>query len=131
MNGRDKPDHDEKAGLLGFRLEVHRLAVDAVAQAGGRRAVREDMAEMAAAIGAMDLDAVHAVAAILRGADSALKRLVEARPAGAALEFLAGLEQLLVATGAGEGAGALLVVERAGAGALGAVPCLLYTSRCV
>src|SRR5262249_56087380 len=43
------------------------------------------------------------------------------RPAGAALELLLGHEQRLAAARAAEGTGALLVVERAAAGGLGAV----------
>src|SRR4051794_3562135 len=86
-----------------------------------RRAVLEHVAEMAAAAAAMDLGADHAVAAVGRGFDRARNRIVEARPAGAALELLLGCEQLLPAPRAGKRAGALLVVQRAGAGPLGAV----------
>src|SRR6478735_2342393 len=76
---------------------------------------------MAAAIGAMHLGADHAELAVFAGLDRAFQRLVEARPARTALELLAGFEQLLAAAGAGEGAGALLEVERAGAGPLRAM----------
>src|SRR5947208_1120188 len=55
-------------GLL-RRLELHRHAVHAVAQAGGRRAVGEDVAEVAAAAGAVDLGAGLEEAAVDRGAD--------------------------------------------------------------
>src|SRR5712691_10528659 len=89
---------------------------------GWRRPVIEDMAEMAAAPDAMHLGARHPVAAIGRGLDRALLRVVEARPAGAALELLLRHEQRLAASRAGEGAGAFLVVERATPGRLGAVP---------
>src|SRR5262249_38462246 len=88
---------------------------------GRRRAVLEDVAEMAAAAAAMHLGAGHAVAVVGQGFDRALLRIVEARPAGAALEFLLRGEQRLPAAGAGEGAGALLMVERAAARRLGAV----------
>ena len=54
-----------------LRLEIHRHAVDAVAQAGRRRAVVEDVAEMAAAAAAMHLGAHHAVAAVLRWSSTA------------------------------------------------------------
>ena len=50
--------------LLG-RREMHRHAVDAVAIAGRRRAVREHVAEMAAAAAAVHLGAHHEVAAIV------------------------------------------------------------------
>ena len=54
-----------------LRLEIHRHAVDAVAQAGRRRAVGKHVTEMAAAAAAMHLGADHAVAAVLRGLDRA------------------------------------------------------------
>ena len=56
------------------RLEVERQRVDAVAQAGGLRAVGEDVAEVAAAAGAGDLDAAHAVADVLVGGDVGRRR---------------------------------------------------------
>src|SRR5215218_7728012 len=110
-----------RLGTPSLRLEVHGDAVDAVAQMRRRRAVLEHMAEMAAAAAAMHLGADHAVAAVGRGLDRARDRVVEARPAGTALELLLGCEQFLPAPRAGERAGALLVIERAGAGTLGAV----------
>src|SRR5262245_48383862 len=63
--------------LSSFRLEVHRYAVDAVAQPGRRRAVREYVAEMAAAAAAMHLGADHAVAPVDRVLDRARLRIVE------------------------------------------------------
>src|SRR5262245_33646997 len=107
--------------LPSLRLEVHGDAIDAVAQVRRRRAVLEYVAEMAAAAAAMHLGAHHAVAAVLGALHRARDRIVEARPAGAALELLLGDEQRLAAARAGEGAGALLVIERAAAGGLGAV----------
>src|SRR5262245_53966259 len=104
-----------------FGLEIHRHAVDAIAQSGRRRTVREDMAEVAAAPAALHLGADHAVGAVLQLLDRAGLRIVEARPAGAAFELLLRLEQRLPAPRAGEGAGALLVVERTAARPLGAV----------
>src|SRR3954471_22394678 len=104
-----------------LRLEVHGDAVDAVAQVRRRRAVLEHVTEVAAAAAAVHLGADHAVAAVGRGLDRARNRIVEARPAGAALELLLRCEQLLPAAHAGERAGALLVIERAAAGTLGAV----------
>src|SRR4051794_28203279 len=86
-----------------------------------RRTILEHVAEMAAAAAAMHLGADHAVGAVGRGLDRARNRIVEARPAGAALELLLRCEQLLSAPRAGERAGPFLVVERAGAGTLGAV----------
>src|SRR4029450_6324457 len=86
-----------------------------------RGPVLEHVPEMAAAPAAMHLGAHHAIAAIGRGFDRALNRIVEARPAGAALELLLRHEQRLAAPGAGERAGTFLVVERAAAGRFGPV----------
>src|SRR5271165_2380267 len=69
----------------------------------------------------MHLRARHAPASVDRRLDRALHRRVEARPAGAALEFGLALEQRLAAAGAGEYAGTLLVVESAAARPFGAV----------
>ena len=95
--------------------------VDAVAQAGRLRPVVEDVAEMAAAAAAMHFGAQHAEGAVLGLADRVFERLVEARPAGAALEFRLGGEQRQVAAGAGEDALAMLLEQRAGARPLGAL----------
>src|SRR6516225_2261772 len=103
-------------------LEVHGDAVDAIAQMRRRGPVVEHVAEMAAAAAAMHLSAHHPIAAIGRALDRTLNRIVEARPAGAALEFLLRHEQRLAAPGADERAGALLIVERAAAGRFGPVP---------
>src|SRR5207248_1208797 len=63
----------------------------------------------------------HEEAAILCCADRALQRRVEARPAGAAFELGIRGEQFLAAAGADELAVPLLLVQRTGSGALGAV----------
>src|SRR5258707_719916 len=76
---------------------------------------------MAAALGAGDLGADHAVAGVGRGVDRFAHRRPEARPARAAFVLGRGIEQRLVAAGAAEDALALLVVQRAGEGPLGAV----------
>src|SRR4051794_40046704 len=104
-----------------LRLEIHRDAIDAIAQSGRRRAVREDVAEVAAAAAAMAFGAHHAIGMVVRFLERAGLRIVEARPAGAAFEFLLRFEQLLPAPRAGEGAGALLEIQRAASGPLGAV----------
>src|SRR5262249_34062882 len=87
-----------------------------------RRAVLEHVPEMAATAAAAHLGTHQAIAAVARGFDRAWHRIVKARPACAALEFRLRHEQRLAAAGADEGAGALLVVQRAAAGTLGAVP---------
>src|SRR3982074_2660419 len=88
---------------------------------GGRGPVLEHMAEMAPAAAAMRLDADHPVAGVLRGFDGTGLGIVEARPAGAAFELGLRPEQRLSASGAAEGAGALLEIQRAAAGRFGAV----------
>src|SRR5262245_3694225 len=102
-------------------VELERRAVHAVALAGRLRSVGEDVAEMAAALGAVHLGAGHEEAAVARGADGVGQRLPERRPARAAFVLGRRIEQRLAASRAAERAGALLEVERAGAGALGAV----------
>src|SRR5262249_27803829 len=77
------------------------------------------MAEMAAAPTAVHFGADHAVALVGRGFDCALHGIIEARPAGAALEFPLRNEQRLIAAGAHEGARALLIIERAASRRLG------------
>src|SRR5438270_828819 len=80
------------------------------------------MAEMSAALGAVDFGPRHAVLAILGGGDRVgTQRDEKARPPGAALEFRVGLEEGLPAAGAREGARPFFPVERAGARRLGAV----------
>src|SRR4030095_8847287 len=103
------------------RVELQRRAVHAIALAGGLGPIGEDMAEMAAALGAMRLGSGHEMAGVGRGADRARHRRPEGGPARAAFVLVSRIEQGLATAGAVEGAGALLVVERAGEGSLGAV----------
>src|SRR5207253_4634161 len=63
----------------------------------------------------------HEEAAVGVGLDPVLERRREARPAGTAVELGAGVEQGLAAAGAVIDPGAVLLVERARPGALGAV----------
>src|SRR5688500_17719563 len=105
--------------LLWLRLEVERHAVDAVAQPGRRRAVGKHVTEVTAALAAVHFGANHEVAVVIGCSDRALDRLEEAGPPGAAFEFPCGDEQLLAAACTGEGARALLLQQRAGAGPLG------------
>src|SRR5262249_56928312 len=106
--------------LVREELEGH--AVHAVAQPGGARAVVEDVAQVAAAAAAVDLRADHEEAAIGRRADGSLDRLIAAGPARAAVELRVRGEERQVAAGAAVRAVAVLLVERARAGAPGAVP---------
>src|ERR1700722_5831392 len=86
-----------------------------------RRAVIKDVSEMATAIGAMDFGSDHAVALIDSRFGRPGDRIVEARPAGAALEFPLRFEERLATPGAGKSAGPLLEQERAAPRRLGAV----------
>src|SRR5213078_1039401 len=95
-----------------------RRPVVAVAQSGRRRAVVEHVALVAAAARAVVLGARPEELEILFRGDVAGDRIEEARPAGAAVVLLVGVEQRQVAGRADEGARTLLVVQRAGAGAL-------------
>ena len=69
------------------RLEGQRHAVDAVALAGRRRAVVEDVAEMTAAAAAMDFGAGHEQRIVDLEADRIGQRFPETRPAGAGIEL--------------------------------------------
>src|SRR5690606_18099139 len=96
--------------------------VDAIALACRRRAVGEDVALVRTAAGADDLGADHAVAGVADILEMAGgKRLGEARPAGAALELRAAVEQRQAAQPAGVGACALLGQEHPAERRLGAV----------
>src|SRR5438874_10721426 len=104
------------------RVELDRRRVDAVAQPGRRRAVVEDVAEVAAALGAGDLGADHEKAAVLVLLDrGALRRLVEAGPAAVGVELGRRREQLGPAARAPVGALGVGVPVLAGERALGAL----------
>src|SRR5256714_9556156 len=69
-------------------VEVEREGVDAPALPGRARAVVEHMAQVGAAAPAQDLGAGHPVGAVLARLDRlGDRRLREARPAGARVEF--------------------------------------------
>src|SRR5258708_6581221 len=94
-------------------MEQQGEAVHAVAQSGRFRAVIEDVAEMTATAPAVNLGTSHAEGGILAFADRILKRLIETRPSGAAFEFGLRGKQRQVAAGAGEGALAMFLEQRA------------------
>src|SRR3954452_16394471 len=86
-------------------LQIERAAVDAVAQPRRVRSVRENVPEVAAAVGAADLGADHAVRAVGVGLDvGCYGWLVEARPAGARVELRVRAEHGCAAPGAVVGA---------------------------
>src|SRR3954447_13307276 len=76
---------------------------------------------MASATAAMDFSAKHSESAVFGFADGVFQRLIEARPASAALEFGVRGKQRQVATGASKYALAMLLQQRARTGALGAL----------
>src|SRR5271169_5206383 len=102
-------------------MKHQRVAVHAVAQSGRLRPVVEDVTEMAAAAAAMHFGPRHAEGPVFGFADRIVERLVEARPAGAALELGLRGEQRQVATGAGEDALAMLLEQWTRARAFGAL----------
>ena len=91
-----------------------------MALAERRWAVVEHMTEMPAATAAMLFGAGHAECRVAPIDDGPRQRLLEARPAGAAVIFGGRAEQRQVAAGAGEGAPAMFLEQRAGEGPLGA-----------
>jgi len=102
-------------------MENQREAIHAIAQAGRLRSIVENVPKMTTAAVAMHLGADHAEGAILGRPDSVFQRLIEARPTGAALKLGLGREKRMIATGTGENTLAVLIQERAGPGALGAL----------
>src|SRR5262245_44829351 len=87
----------------------------------GGRPILEHMAKVAATAAAVHFRARHPEAAVAGGLDRPRNRIVEAWPAGAALELGLRDEQWLPAAYAGEGACALLIIKRAAAGRFRAV----------
>src|SRR6516165_7173072 len=102
-------------------MEHQSIAVHAVAKTSGFWPIVKDVPEMATASAAMHLGTQHAQGAVFGDADGVLQRLIEARPAGAAVELGFGGEQRQVAAGAGKSPLAMLLQERAGPGALSAL----------
>ena len=113
-------------GLIRRRLffglfEGERGGVDAVAEAGGTRAVGEDVAQVAAAAGAGDFNPAHAEGVVFVLVDGfGVGGDHEAGPAAAGIEFGSGQEQQLAAAGAVIIAGFVILGQGAGVGALGA-----------
>src|ERR1700675_3287069 len=100
-------------------MDHQRVAVHAIAQAGRLRTVVEDVAEMAAAAGAMHRCPHRAERSIPGGADRLFQWRPKARPAGAAVVLRGRGEQVEVATRAGEISAPLLMKKRAGERPLG------------
>src|SRR6185436_1786722 len=96
---RNGPEANSSGVVLpAGRREVQGGGVDAVAQARGLGAVREDMPQVRLAAGADDLRAHHAVAGVPAVLHRCLaRRRREARPAGARVELRVAVEELLAA----------------------------------
>src|SRR5690606_22439828 len=103
------------------RRELERSGIDAVAQAGRLRSVREHMPQVGVAAGAKRLDPAHAVAGVQRLVDAVLgQRLVKARPAATGFIFGVGTEQRRAAGHTAIDALGIVVVILAGERRLGA-----------
>ena len=72
---------------LSIGREIHRNSVDAVTQTGRCRPVVKDVPEMASTVCAMDLGSDHAEGSISGCLDGTLDRIIEAGPAGPAIEL--------------------------------------------
>jgi hypothetical protein len=94
------------------RSELHRNAVNAIAQMCGRWPIIEDVAKVTPTAAAVHLGANHPVAPVLGCFDRTLHRIVEARPASPTFEFPAGYEQRLATSGTHKRAGTFLMIER-------------------
>ena len=106
--------------LAALGNEVQRHAVVAPALAGGRRAIIEDMAVVAAAADAVIFGAGQNELVISSGAEYPRDRRKETRPTGAALIFHLGGKRRQIASDTHEDAGTFFIVQRARAGPLGA-----------
>src|SRR5882672_4422295 len=101
--------------------EAERRGVDAVTQAARLGTVVENMTQVRAAIGAIDLGAHHAETAIGVGAHAiTCQRQPETRPAGTGVVFVLGVEEFGAAHDAAVRALLLVVRVRTGKGAFGA-----------
>src|SRR5450631_2987163 len=102
------------SALFGYEFQSN--TIHAVAQAGRRRAIVKDMAEMPATTPAMHLGAFHEKTPVGFGAHGTIYRAPETRPACPALEFGFRFEERQFAARAGEDSLAMLVNERAAEG---------------
>ena len=108
-------------GALLALLEIERRRIYAIAKTFRTGAVREDVTEMAVTGSASDFGPDHAMAVVLVKAHLlAIGWAGEARPAAAAVELGAAVEQKLAAAGAAIAAFVMIVPVEAGEGALGA-----------
>src|SRR3989344_1007300 len=97
------------AFTLRFKLKTDRI--DAVALAGGRRTIVEDVPEMRSAAGADDFRAIHAIRGVFFERDRARECLIERRPTGTGIKFRVRYEECVAAGDAFEHALAFLFQE--------------------
>ncbi len=104
-----------------LRLKIERATIDAVALAGWLiESIVKQMTEMAAAVGADDLGAVHAMAAIIDQLDGALGRhIIEAWPAAATGKLGAAGKQRRAAGRTSVQASVFIIEQMPGEGLLG------------
>jgi hypothetical protein len=104
------------------RLEVKRVAVHAISQAGRSRAIRKNMPEMPVAGGAADFRSAHPEGAILELAHGIRPDgLEETRPAASGIEFRIRDEERILACCTAVKSWTLLMKMRTRAGTLRAV----------
>jgi hypothetical protein len=112
--------HRKAFFLRFFRRKAERGGVDAVAQAGGRGAVVEDVGQVGVALAAQRLGAAHEQAVIGLGAHVLRGgRRPETRPAGTGLKLFVAAEQGVAAAHAAIHTGFVIIPVAAGKGALG------------
>jgi hypothetical protein len=87
-----------------------------------RRAVIEDVPQVASAVRAVHLGAGHTVSSVDGGFDGPIDGIVETGPSCAALKFQPRFKQGLSASGAGKRPGAFFMQQCATSGCFGAVP---------
>src|ERR1700758_433607 len=95
------------------RMKLQGESIHAVAQAGRLRPIVENVTEVTTAAAAMNFGPQHPEGAVCVLPAGVRKRLPKTRPAGAALIFRFRGEQRQIAAGAGEGALAMLLEQRA------------------
>ncbi len=84
------------------RGKVHGAGIDAITGAGGGGAVIENMTEMGTAAGAGNFGAYHSVTEVGRNLGTAGNRTVKTGPTAAGIEFVAGTENRVSASGTAE-----------------------------
>lgn len=114
-------DTSNSLSVAALGVESESRTVHAVSQTGRTRAIGKYVAKMPTAATAVNFSARHPERTIDRRRNRAVERRPETGPSSAAFELRIRREQRLTASGTSERAGALLGVQRAGAGAFRAM----------